>query len=111
MILRRLPLWKEFSFREAFARFSGFQLFGFFTPPHNPPMLDFLFSLFGVLSFPLGLLPSTAQSPFWVGFTMIALSLLNSGIWGFSLGSLFYAAKRLFQKHTAASYEGSSGKS
>ncbi len=81
--------------------FSGFQLFGFFTTPHNPPILDFLFSLLGVLSFPLGLLPSTAQSPVWVGFTMIVLLLLNSGIWGISLGSLFYAAKRLFKRHAA----------
>jgi hypothetical protein len=81
--------------------FSGFQLFGFIMPPHNPPVLDFLFSLFGVLSFPLGLLPSTGQSPFWVGFTMIALLLLNSCIWGVSLGSLFYAARRLIRRHAA----------
>ena len=81
--------------------FSSFQLFGFFTTPHNPPILDFLFSLIGVLSFPLGLLPCTVQSPVWVGFTMIALLLLNSCVWGVSLGSLIYAVRRLVLRHAA----------
>ena len=81
--------------------FSSYQILGFVQPPHNPPMLDFVFHLLGVLSFPLGLLSSTAQSPIFVGFIMIALLLLNSVIWGVSLGSLFYAVKWIVQRYAA----------
>jgi membrane-bound ClpP family serine protease len=81
--------------------FSDSQRLGFFTILQNPAVLDFLFSLLGVLSFPFSLLHSPAQSPFWVGCTMIALSLLNSGTWGILLGALYYAAKRLFQRPAA----------
>jgi hypothetical protein len=75
--------------------FSGYQLFGFFAPPPNPPALDFLFSLLGVLSFPLGLLSSATPSTYWFVATAIAILLINSSIWGVALGSLFCAVKRL----------------
>jgi hypothetical protein len=76
------------------------QFLGFSPPPPLPHWLAFCLWAFVVLGAPASIILDGTGGDHFI-FLLVLFSLLNCIVWGLCLGSMIYAATKIFHRHVA----------